>query len=330
MTAAAQAVCTLFEGSYHLGVAVLANSLARAGFEGSLYAGYRGPLPPWAEATARPISLPLWKQAHVVPVTASMDLVLLAVDTPYHLTNYKPDFMLSLLAQPAAGVEALYYFDPDITVLAPWPFFLTWAHAGLAVCEDVNSPCAQHHPRRVAWRTYFGDQGFDLSFRQPDYANGGFVGVSRKHFAFLDTWRRIQEAMGATIGGLEKSAFRNSPMSPELLSPYHHFNRTDQDALNAAIEATEHPAAFLPKTAMGFAPGLAALPHALGSPKPWLKSYWRETLIRGKPPTGADKAYWNHADGPLQAWTADRLKRTQLEIRLCSALGRFYRGGDQP
>jgi len=257
------AICTLFEGNYHYGVGALANSLYRNGFRGTVYAGYRGILPPWAQP------LVSTEYGSIFQVADGMTLHFIPLGTNYHLTNYKPDFMLSLLNGAAADTEAIFYFDPDITVTTPWSFFEEWIGAGVAVCEDVNSPLPLYHPRRAAWRNYFSGYGISLSPKEPWYVNGGFVGVHQRDFEFLSLWKRIQEAMADAIGGLEKSAFKNSLMAEDKLGPHFAFNRTDQDALNAAVEAAQMTISILPKSGMGFDYGMNVMYHALGSPKPW-------------------------------------------------------------
>src|SRR5690554_6177053 len=157
-------VCTLFENHYHNGVAILANSLYRQGYRGDIFAGYRGSLSGWAaEAEGNPTLS--WQGAQTIAVTEDFRLHFLPLDTDYHLTNYKPDFMLELWKGPAKHVSQMFYFDPDIIVTAPWSFFNEWVQYGIALCEDVNSPLAEFHPRRMAWRQYFGKNGISLSFK---------------------------------------------------------------------------------------------------------------------------------------------------------------------
>ncbi len=318
-------VCTLFESHYHFGVAGFTNSLYNQGFRGPVFAGYRGSLPAWTAAAKDNPSLQ-WPGAKTLDVAEGMQLHFLPLDTDYHLTNYKPDFMLRLWEGPAKGSEGMFYFDPDIVVTAPWSFFEEWITCGVALCEDVNSPLSVNHPRRVAWRKYFGSMGIALSFKEAIYANGGFVGVHESGKGFLEQWVRIQEAMAVEIGGLGKSAFKTGgeQLSQKLLGDLACFSRTDQDALNAAVESWDGTYSHLGKPAMDFdRGGLNILPHALGAPKPWHVTPVRSAL-KGIQPRNVDREYWNSSKGPISAHGSMRIKFKMMEMLVAKMIGRFY------
>jgi hypothetical protein len=310
-------ICTLFEGDYHYGVGALVNSLHAQGYRGTIWAGFRGDLPPWAQPNESREGHPIFK------VSDDCTIRFVPLQTDRHLTNYKPDFMLSVLSL-APDTDAIYYFDPDIIVAAPWSFFGEWVSCGVALCEDVNSPLYENHPRRVAWRRHFGPLGMPLTYKGPQYANGGFQGVARGDFAFLKTWQKAQELMAPLIGGLEKSMFSNASLSPEKLHHLFPFNRTDQDALNVAVEATDRPVSIMGKEAMGFAPGGIVMPHALGVAKPWRRHYIREALA-GRPPTPADRSFWQHAAGPASALSRNTIARAKVSLAIAGVLSRVIR-----
>lgn len=315
------AICTLFEGSYHVGLAALTNSLCRQGYTGTIYAGYRGPLPPWALGSDEAAS-----QASPIEYRVNNDVQIrfLQVATSNHLTNYKPDFMLRLLEEDAVQDEGLFYFDPDLTVATRWSFFEKWTKGGVALCEDVNSPLARNHPRRVAWRDFFRLHGFSLGFREETYVNGGCVGIRRENLLFVETWRDLQIAMAKEIGGLSSSKLGGGT-SEQMRDPHFHFSASDQDALNATVEVLPKvPLAILGSDAMGFRSGCAILPHALGVPKPWNKQYLREAL-GGHPPTLADKGFWSSVDGCIKPLRKTEVFWGKLSMRTASLLGRFYR-----
>jgi hypothetical protein len=312
------AVCTLFEGSYHLGLAALVNSLHHAGFRGELFAGYRGALPTWAgAAVAAPLDA--WPGARSLDVAADLSLVFLPLDTDYHLTNYKADFMLALLDGPARAADALFYLDPDICVVQPWCYFGEWVSCGVALCEDVNSPLTENHPRRVGWRRYYAQHGLFLRFRAAQQVNGGFVGVHRNDRAFLLGWKQTMDLMATEIGSLSLALTSNASYRSTGFADC--FDRTDQDALNAAVEASSQPVSVIGQEAMAFKAGGALLPHAIGGPKPWQANYLRAALA-GVPPSPAHKAFWAHVDGPISPYTARALSRKRLALKLASAIGR--------
>ncbi|MBC6609130.1 hypothetical protein H8B13_20090 [Hymenobacter sp. BT188] len=311
-------VCTLFEGNYHYGLAALINSLYNQGYRGEVYAGYRGPLPFWASSAVASPEL-AWPGSCSLIVGAGLKLNFLPLKTDYHFTNYKPDFMLSLWDGLSNQADAIFYFDPDIVVITPWRLFDGWVGCGVALCEDVNSPVAEHHPTRTAWRRYFGSKGFTLRFKEAMYVNGGFVGVQKQDISFLTTWQALQEAMAPAIGGLNRSTFTGI----ESL-PFAPFSKTDQDALNATIEAWVGNVSLVGKEGMAFKVGGRLMSHALGKLKPWTYKPLIGSFA-GQLPRLADRDYWSSANGPILSQPAALVWRRQLGIKVAALIGRFYR-----
>ncbi|RYZ30141.1 MAG: hypothetical protein EOO10_03880 [Chitinophagaceae bacterium] len=318
------AICTLFEGSYHYGLAAIANSLYAQGFTGDIYAGYRGQLPQWA-AKAQPNEKLLWKDAVTLHINKDLTIHFLPLQTDYHLTNYKPDFMLELWDGPASGVEQLFYFDPDIIVDTRWSFFTEWVNYGIAVCEDLNSPLPTNHPRRKAWRKFFSGHGIHLNFREANYANGGFIGLKIEDKDFLRIWKLLQEKMALEIGGLGVSQFDSSQTKAVSFSdPHYYFSKTDQDALNAAIEAWKGETSFVGKEGMGFRSGSALLPHAVGGAKPWNRNAIK-MAFQGNPPRRIDHCYWRNVKGPIVLYSSLYQIRKQTAHKIAALIGRFYK-----
>jgi hypothetical protein len=314
-------VCTLFEGSYHYGLAALTNSLYANGFRGEVLAGYRGDLPPWSGA-AKPAPMAGWSNARALAVADGLSLVFLPLQTDHHLTNHKPTFMLRLLDGPAKGADALFYLDPDICVSHAWPYFEDWVSCGVALCEDVNSPLPENHPRRIGWRRYYQSRGLPMHFRGAEYVNGGFVGVRRAERSFLEVWERAMLLMVEEIGSLSLALTENQSYKSTGFANC--FDRTDQDGLNAAIEATDTPVSVIGQEAMALKPGPALLPHALGGHKPWTRSYLRFSL-KGVPPRLADHAYWQHVRSPIALASPAMIRSKWLELSAAALIGRFFR-----
>ncbi len=319
------AICTVFEGNYHYGVAALSNSLNKNGFQGNIYVGYRGSLPLWV-LKGKKEKIGKWKDAITVSLDDAIQIVFLEVETSYSLTNYKPDFMLEIWQGPAKNAEALFYFDPDIVVIDSWACFEQWVHCGVAVCEDVNSPLQEFHPRRQGWRNYYKNYNIDLQFKNQIYANGGFVGLLKKDIDFLTLWIRLQENMGEVIGGLKNSIFSNQTYNSTILKMdgFQIFDKSDQDALNATIEAYIGPISFIGKEGMGFVSGRITMYHALGANKPWEINYLRSAL-NGRSPRDLDSTYWNNSISPILAHTRWKIRQKQIAIKLSKFIGRFYK-----
>jgi hypothetical protein len=303
------AVCTLFEGDYHHGVAALVNSLHASGFIGNVFAGYRGPRPAWAASDELCFGN---LRIHFVPLAQNL-----------HFANFKPQFMRRVFSHLAPDADAVLYLDPDICLTAPWRFIETWLETGVAMCEDVNSPVYENHPRRLDWRKFYAGHDVSLRYRGDVYVNSGAVGVTRARLGLLETWERLQTLMGEDIGGLDQVKL-DGGTSARMRDPFFCFNVHDQDALNATLEAcADTPVSILGREAMGFMPGLRVLPHALGPRKPWRRNYLFEALS-GRPPGPADDAFWRHASGPVSTWPSGLSGRRRRQLRVARLISRFF------
>jgi hypothetical protein len=304
-------ICTLFEGDYHLGLAAFLNSLVRAGYGGTVWAGYRGALPPWLGQLKRANA-----DADEYWIADQIRIVFMKLDTGIHLTNYKPEFMLNLLANEARDCKYLWYFDPDIFIKASWPFFADWQSYGVTLCQEVvDNIFPADAPLRQQWIKLA--DGIGLSDPRPmnHYYNGGMVGVPSAHADFLQTWKALialAEAEGVDLDCI-------MPGNREM--PFH---ASDQDALNIAAMYSKHPLTTLGPQGMGFIYGASMMMyHAVGQ-KPWRGSFLLRAL-RGMPPTGAMKFFFAVVDAPIRAYSPLQLRAKRMACSIAALIGRFYR-----
>jgi hypothetical protein len=301
------AVCTLFEGDYHLGLGALANSLYASGFRGTIYAGYRGDLPPWVAGARQNNGFSEFKAAE------GLCIRFIPVNTKVHLTNYKPDFMLQLWEKYCPEAEQLFYFDPDIVVRFPWAFFKEWSSDSVALCEDVNSPMPGNHPKRNAWRRLLIIRGHKLENKVGTYVNGGFVALPKTLKDFLVLWSRIISQIGEA--GVHLDALKTA-------EDYRFWNN-DQDALNIAVMETACPTSFAGKDGMGFVASNSFMLHALGPDKPWRVDLFRQ-FLSGKRPSSVQREYWDHVASPIEVFPPRKVKNKQMSIKLAAFGSRFY------
>jgi hypothetical protein len=305
------AACTLFEGDYHTGAGALANSLYASGYRGTLWAGYRGALPPWA-AAARPEG----PHQHRFTVAPDFDIAFLSLETAPHFAYHKPEFLQRLLSEFEPDANAAIYLDPDIVVKCPWSLFSDWLEDGVALVEDINPSLPARHPTRLAWQRVLATRGLTPQRELHRYYNSGFVGIPRAHVAFLGEWQRMMSIVREVLG-----------------TQHHHikagnattlFHSTDQDALNMALMLTDTPMNTAGPEAMDFVTGGHYLSHAVGTPKPWQGSLLRQAL-RGYAPSVQTKAFYRHAAQPVALFNASELRARQRALALAALIGRFYR-----
>jgi hypothetical protein len=310
------AICTLYEGHYHHGLAALSNSLYNNGFRGAIYVGYRGELPPWAlSAVVNPVLN--WKGGKTISVAEGLNLHFLPVISDYHLTNYKPDFMLQLWESAAQKADNIFYFDPDIVIRCPFSFYEKWINQGVALVHEITAnDMTYNNPIRGLWKIIIDENDEKINHQITSYINAGFFGVNKKQIHFIKMYSKFIHLAGNRYK-VNLSAFDFT----ERADP---FFAKDQDALNIAAMCTTAPLSEMGPEAMDFIHGGFTMSHATGSPKPWKKNFIISG-IKGNPPSLADKAFWNNIDLPIKTFSGSTIKITNLSIKIASFIGRFYR-----
>lgn len=310
-------ICTLFEGHYHYGVAALINSLYKKGYRGQFYIGYRGDiLPPWATKAELNVELD-WEGGKSLQLKEGLQIHFLPIKTKYHLAHYKPKFMLELFEGPANNTNSIAYFDPDIVVKCRWDFFENWMLQAIAMVHEVTSnDMPASHPIRREWEKVARKCNLKPTRYIHSYINSGFCGVSKQHVEFLSIWNEI------IITAIQYyNPNFNQFMSLDRTYPFYSI---DQDAFNVAAMCCGVPISEMGPEAMDFIHGGWTMSHAVGAPKPWKKKFLY-SLLKGSPPSLADKEFWMNVDGPIGLYKPITIKSKKLNISIGNFVGRFYR-----
>lgn len=303
-----QVICTLYEGHYHIGVAVLLNSIARSGFRGLFWVGYRGQLPPWTAQLKR-------RDDGLFEVGQAL-LGFELLDAQVHFTHFKPEFMNSLIARGIAQ-QYLWYIDPDITIRCAWAFFERWVRFGVCLCQEVTmGNMASNHPLRLEWVELARKAGWQQPLRLLErYFNGGFLGLHVENKEFLDVWQAANQL--ANQSGVDQNQFQTG-------SRANTFQFADQDAMNITAMFTSVPLTTVGPEGMGWVTGGFTMYHTVGGKKPWRKKFLRSALA-GDPPWNGDKHFLECADGPIQPFAAGQLKAMRRAANWATLIGRVYR-----
>jgi hypothetical protein len=303
-------IITLVERDFLYGASILYNSLVRNGFDGLFIVGVR-------DVAKLPVDL-YGRFDKYARGTRSVELVEVATDE--HFTNYKPHFMQDVLAARPA-VSKITYIDPDIVCACPWRWMDCWCENGPAMCGDVNWWMPRDHPTRWEWKKYLAKEGLTTGKHLDLYFNGGLVSLLRRDESFLKRWMAFTQIAVTAQGGIPTTgdigAWRQGGREGTFHTP-------DQDALNITAMSWEGGISTFGPDAMGFAPGVILLPHAVGPGKPWQRNYLTDAL-RGRPPRLVDRAFWNNALGPVPVASPASVRAKKLAIALGAALGRVYR-----
>jgi hypothetical protein len=307
-------VCTVFEKDYHYGVGDLVNSLYLQGYRGVVWAGYKGSLPFWAT--------PLQGRSGYEEYQVAEGCVIrfVQVESCKFLSNYKPDFMLSILNELQPEIDAVFYFDPDIVNKCAWDTYERWVKCGVAICEDGFEYMPVNHPDRQTWNELSEKLGYTVCRQTDRTYNSGFIGVKQADQQILVLWREYLEKL-EEAGYIDLRTFLFPKQYPYL--------DTDQCVLNVVLTLTTLHLSTMDRLAMdlGGSATRNIMSHAAGGniTKPWRKDFIAKVLLQGEIPSLTDKAYWRHTQFPIQLYSSLYYRWKRLDLLFAAALARLIR-----
>jgi len=309
------AVCTLFEGDYHHGVAALINSLYANGFNGCFYAGYKGKLPTWVTERLNQHNERNNKNASF-QLDNGMQVFFIELFPNMHFTNFKPFFLQQVWNEENTDITKIFYFDPDIVIRCKWDFFENWVGFGVALVHEITSnDMPLTSPIRKMWEQIILEEGDKIHNNIHSYINAGFFGLSKENSSFLDKYIKYIE-VGIHRFKMNQHLFVFSHRSEPFFA-------RDQDALNIAATCSDVPLSELGPEGMDFIYGGFVMSHATFRPKPWQRNYLTE-FLKGYPPSLADKSFWNYFDDPIIIFRRNKILIMQSMLKILSFLSRFY------
>jgi hypothetical protein len=306
------AVCTYCDGDYHYGAGVLINSLFHHGYRGTVFAGYRGSLPPWAPLKQQD---GYWEYRPLEGISVR----LVNLETEMHPSLYRATFMEQVWDKFGHDWDALFFFDPDIVNKCRWDFYEWWVSQGIALCGDHWYDVPANHPTRLAWKQFAEDNGFPCQRYLDHHYNGGFIGIPRASKPMLRLWQKLI-TIAAEAGYLNLKDVNDS----EAHQRYPYFPH-DQTALNLTLMLITDPLSTMAPDGMDFTTIGTTMSHAIGlQVKPWRKNLvW--SALQGVPPSSTDKLFWQHTQTPIQVYSSSTLRWQQIALTVSAAIGRLIR-----
>ncbi|HEY4324704.1 MAG TPA: hypothetical protein VGN20_11985 [Mucilaginibacter sp.] len=296
-------VC-LFDGEYNLGAAALINSLVKFDFKGLIYIGYRGTLPDWVGQLK-------FLNDNCYSVSDDITIHFKQVETRMQLGYYKP-FFIKEAFDTYKNTNKFYFFDSDITVIAPWSFFSYWLENGVCLCLDSSfSFLHSSHPWRKYWR-HLAPDDITVFNNINYYFNSGFIGIERGSIGLIDRWIQFTEKY-IEIGG-DITRFVKDKID---------YIKGDQDLLNAAITCSPGiEISIIGKDGMGFELPSYLMLHAISAHKPWNKRFVDQLFKSGHKPSLPDKFFFLNSLHPIRIFTQYTYRIKKFDMYMASLFGR--------